>query len=214
MLGMNGSDFLFTSWSLPTELKVVSVIKNLFLRFPSRPGEPLLIEITSSPSATRALPVGVPINLTCKAWQTDNVATFVRKRPRDIQWYDAQDKPVGVKCNASIKIREKELWCTLILGSLTFGAFGNYTCQASNWYGYCSRKLFEISLQGKQKHCIEGPVIIYWGGGPLKIWRSGFKKCDPPQIGVQNIATLPFERTPKKMKHSALGVCYATKCNN
>ncbi|KAJ7394005.1 hypothetical protein OS493_003676 [Desmophyllum pertusum] len=117
-------------------------------------GEPLLIEITSSPSATRALPVGVPINLTCKAWQTDNVATFVRKRPRDIQWYDAQDKPVGVKCNASIKIREKELWCTLILGSLTSGAFRNYTCQASNWYGYCSRKLFEISLQDITDHVL------------------------------------------------------------
>ena len=122
------------------------------MRFFSLTGEPL-IQITSSPSA-HALPVGVPINLTCKAWQTDDVATFVRRRPRDIQWYDPQDKPVGVKCHAPLGKSAKELWCPLMLGALALGTFGNYTCQVNNWLDYCRRSYYEINLQGKQKHCI------------------------------------------------------------
>ena len=42
--------------------------------------------------------------------------------------------------------------CTVKVGALTDGKLGNYTCQPSNGYTYCSTKTYQVDRQqGKLK---------------------------------------------------------------
>lgn len=111
--------------------------------FPS--GEPK-INISSTPSS-KNLDIGTKTNLTCSAWQTNEMAKNPRTRPYRIDWFDPQDKRIK-ECvpewSAAILMR-----CTLELGALTHAKLGNYTCRASNAYYYCSTKRFEIKLRCK-----------------------------------------------------------------
>ncbi|KAJ7373599.1 hypothetical protein OS493_011204 [Desmophyllum pertusum] len=80
----------------------------------SQNGEPL-IKISSTPSA-QELHTGAAVNLTCKAWQTDDLA--MGYRPYKIYWYDPQDKRVGERCQAASPAA-KEMSCSLMVDPLT-----------------------------------------------------------------------------------------------
>ena len=118
------------------------------LLFSRQTGEPL-INISSTPPSNE-LSIGAAINLTCTAWQTNELAKNSMKRPHIIEWFDPQDKRIGIQCRAGSQ-PARLMNCTLEVGALTDGKLGNYTCQASNGYNYCSTKQIQIGLQGKWK---------------------------------------------------------------
>ncbi|XP_066018810.1 immunoglobulin superfamily DCC subclass member 3-like [Pocillopora verrucosa] len=104
------------------------------------------MDIFSSPP-NRKLRVGADINLTCIAWPRNDHQLYPRKWTKYIQWYDPQGSPVGAKCLQGTP-RVKELHCILMLKRSTMEQFGNYTCEAQNYYeGYCRQKVVEIELQ-------------------------------------------------------------------
>ncbi|XP_078346182.1 uncharacterized protein LOC144631592 isoform X3 [Oculina patagonica] len=118
-----------------------------------KPEEPL-IKISSTPSSNKQ-PVGAAINLTCTAWQTDELAMKnLKTRPHRIEWFDPQDERAVKVCPAGSPAAAL-MSCTLTIGILTEEKFGNYTCKARNDYNYCSSKIFPIILQD-----IERPVIV------------------------------------------------------
>ena len=118
------------------------------LTYLSQSGE-RLIKISSTPSSNK-LPIGATVNLTCTAWQTDELAMKQPKtRPHSIEWFDPQGKLVG-ECRAHTPAAVR-MTCPLMVGALTERKFGNYTCKASNGYYYCSNKRFPIRLQGKKQ---------------------------------------------------------------
>ena len=127
------------------------------LLFPCWSGEPL-IKISSTSSSNK-LPIGATINLTCTAWQTDELAmNYIRTRPHRIEWFDPQGKRVGNDCRAGWP-PAKLMKCTLDVGALTEEKLGNYTCRARNRYNYCSTKRFEIGFEKGKKKKPEWPVV-------------------------------------------------------
>ena len=105
-----------------------------------------MIEISSTPSSN-TFPINATVNLTCKAWQTDD--DDPETRPFKIYWYGPQGKRVGKGCEAA-SLAVKEMSCPLMVGPLTKDKFGVYTCKAINRkYSRCSIKIFEIRLLGK-----------------------------------------------------------------
>ena len=119
------------------------------LLFSRRTGEPR-IDISSTPPFNK-LSIGAAINLTCTAWQTEQLASKPRTKPYRIEWFDAEDKRIiEFQCQAGWP-PARRMKCTLEVGVLTEEKLGNYTCRASNWYNYCSTKKFHIGLQGKEK---------------------------------------------------------------
>ena len=85
----------------------------------------------------------------------------MKYRPYEIYWYDSQDKRVGDRCQAGSPA-VKEMSCPLMVGSLTKGKFGVYTCKAINRNHQCKKKIFEIKLTGKQ---IKTTTYNQTGGG-------------------------------------------------
>ena len=120
----------------------------VFLFFYCQTGEPR-IDISSTPPSNK-LSIGVAINLTCTAWQTEQLAKNPRTEPYRIEWFDPQDKRTGSPCWAGSP-PTRLMNCTLEVGALTKEKLGSYTCRARNWYNYCSTKKFLIGLQGKEK---------------------------------------------------------------
>ena len=119
------------------------------LLFCRQTGEPR-INISSTPPSKK-LSIGDDINLTCTAWQTEQLANNTRTKPYRIEWFDPQDKRITeFQCLAEWPPATL-MKCTLEVGALTKGKLGNYTCRASNWYNYCSTKKFHIGRQGKEK---------------------------------------------------------------
>ena len=118
------------------------------LLFSRRTGEPR-INISSTPPSDK-LSIGAAINLTCTAWQTEQLAKNPRKKPYRIEWFDTQDKRIGFQCEAKWPPASL-MKCTLEVGALTEEKLGNYTCRARNWYNYCSTKKIQIGPQGKEK---------------------------------------------------------------
>ena len=117
----------------------------VFFTYLSRSGEPL-IEISSTPPL-KELPIGASINLTCTAWQTDELAMKDPKtRPLRIEWFDPEDRRIS-ECQAESPPAAR-MKCTVMVSALKEEKFGNYTCKASNDYNYCSSKRFPIRLQG------------------------------------------------------------------
>ena len=114
-----------------------------------RTGEPR-IDISSTPPSNK-LSIGAAINLTCTAWQTDQLARNPRTKPYRIEWFDTQDKRINeFQCRAEWP-PARVMKCTLEVGTLTEEKLGNYTCRARNWDNYCSTKKFHVGLQGKEK---------------------------------------------------------------
>jgi len=112
-------------------------------------GEPQ-INISSSPPSNK-MSIGAAINLTCTAWQTDQLPKHSWTKPHIIEWFDPQDKRIGSRCRARRPLA-RLMKCTLVVGVLTDGKLGNYTCRARNAYDYCSTKKFQVGLQqGKKK---------------------------------------------------------------
>ena len=112
-------------------------------------GEPR-INISSTPPSKK-LSIGAAINLTCTAWQTDQLPKDSRKNPHIIEWFDPQDKRIGSQCQAGSP-PARLMKCTLVVGALTNGKLGTYTCRARNAYNYCRTKKFQVGLkQGKKK---------------------------------------------------------------
>ncbi|XP_078348610.1 uncharacterized protein LOC144633644 [Oculina patagonica] len=115
----------------------------------TKAGEPL-INISSTPTSDN-FPIGSTINLTCTAWQTDELAMKNPKtRPHRIEWFDPQDERAVKVCPAESPAAAL-MNCTLMVGALKEKNFGNYTCKASNGYNYCSNKRLPISLQDIQR---------------------------------------------------------------
>ncbi|XP_066024224.1 fibroblast growth factor receptor 4-like [Pocillopora verrucosa] len=113
------------------------------------------INISSSPPS-RTLFVREALNLTCIAWPKSEDELLPRRRIKYIQWYDPQNSPVGVICIGSQQ--RKKLRCTLMLKGLTLAQFGNYTCEAENYYvGYCRRKTVEIGQAFLAPETVEDP---------------------------------------------------------
>ena len=116
-----------------------------FLRFSLQTGEPQ-INISSTPPSNK-FSIGAAINLTCIAWQTDEMMKKDKNTgPRIIDWFDPQDKPIGTRCKAG-STPARPLKCPLEVGALLDGKLGNYTCRASNGYNYCSTKVFQVDRQ-------------------------------------------------------------------
>ena len=124
--------------------------------FPS--GEPK-INISSTPSSNN-LAIGATINLTCTAWQTDDMARNPRTKPYKIEWFDPQDRRVGDSCRAGFPVALL-MRCTLMVGALTDENLGNYTCRARNFYNYCSTKRFEIKLRGKHEKMQNAKCLLF-----------------------------------------------------
>ena len=134
-------------------------------------GEPL-INISSTPPSNK-LPIGAAINLTCSAWQTEELAKKApRTRLQRIEWFDPRDRRIGDECRAESPAAAS-MKCTRMIGALTEEKFGNYTCKASNGYNYCSNKRFSITLQGKhrQHECLWMKTfnVKFKAGGERKV---------------------------------------------
>ena len=118
---------------------------SIVLRFSRQTDEPQ-ISISSTPPSNKQS-IGTAINLTCTAWQTNELAKNPRTRPYKIEWFDPQDKQIkGSQCKAgwpSARIMK----CTLEVGALMDGKLANYTCKARNWYNRCSTKIFQVDHQ-------------------------------------------------------------------
>ena len=117
---------------------------SIVLRF-SRQTDAPQVNISSTPPSNK-LSIGTAINLTCTAWQTNELAKKPSKRPYIIDWFDPQDQRIGKKCQAGSE-PAKIMKCTLEVGALTDGKLLNYTCRARNWYHHCSTKIFQVDHQ-------------------------------------------------------------------
>ena len=118
-------------------------------RFSLQTGEPQ-INISSTPPSNK-LSIGAALYLTCTAWQTNDLAMDPNKRPHIIEWFDPQNKRIGLQCRAGSK-PARLMKCLLEVGTLTDGKLGNYTCRATNGYNYCNTKRFQVDhQQGKSK---------------------------------------------------------------
>ncbi|XP_020628948.1 peroxidasin homolog isoform X2 [Orbicella faveolata] len=102
----------------------------------NNPGEPR-IEITP-PSSKLHVTVNETVNLTCTAWQADSHKSE-KTKPKQIEWFDPQDKRFGNKCYADSP-RATHMSCTVTVSALTNETFGNYTCRARNGIDVCSTK--------------------------------------------------------------------------
>ena len=114
------------------------------------------MDISSSPENNR-LPTGVSIALTCTAEPKTIDRGYRDRWVNYIEWYDPQNKETGVKClqPSNRRAHKLKLSCPLVLKNLTVDKFGRYTCQAGNNYrNHCTRKSFEIVIQGKQTRII------------------------------------------------------------
>ena len=111
-------------------------------------GEPQ-INISSSPPSNK-MSIGAAINLTCTAWQTDQLAKYPWTKPHIIEWFDPHDKRIGSQCQAGWP-PARLMKCTLVVGALTNGKLGNYTCRARSAYDYCRTKKIEVGLQQRKK---------------------------------------------------------------
>ena len=118
------------------------------LHFSRKTGEPQ-INISSTPPSNK-LSISAAINLTCTAWQTNELAKNPRTKPYKIEWFDPQDKRIEIQCRAGWP-PARIMKCTLEVGALADRKLGNYTCRARNWYNRCSTKRFQVALQGKGK---------------------------------------------------------------
>ena len=107
------------------------------------------INITSTQPSNQ-LSIGAAINLTCIAWQTEQLPSNPMTKPYRIEWFDPQDKPIGSQCNAKDPPTGL-MKCTLQVGALTQGKPGNYTCRARNFFNHCITKKIRIGPQGKEK---------------------------------------------------------------
>ena len=115
-----------------------------------------VVGISSSPENNR-LPTGVSITLTCTAEPRTIDRGYHDRWVNYIEWYDPQNKETGVKClqPSNRRAHKRKLSCPLVLKNLTVDKFGRYTCQAGNNYrNHCTRKSFEIVIQGKQTKII------------------------------------------------------------
>ena len=110
-------------------------------------GEPQ-INISSTPPSNK-LSIAAAINLTCTAWQTNELAKDPKTRPHVIEWFDPQDKRIGSPCLAESK-PARLIKCPLEVGTLTDGKLGIYTCRATNGYNYCNTKRFQVDHQQGQ----------------------------------------------------------------
>ena len=121
----------------------------------SNPVRPI-VDISSSPENNR-LPFGASVTLTCTAEPKTLDKGYHDRWVNYIEWYDPQNKETGAKCRqpSNIHAHKRKLSCPLVLKNLTFDKFGRYTCQAGNGYrNHCTRKSFEIVIQGKQTRLI------------------------------------------------------------
>ena len=123
-------------------------VSSTVLLFSRRTGEPR-INISSTPPSNKLL-IGAAINLTCTAWQTEQLASNPRTKPYRIEWFDPQDKRIGFQCQTGWP-PARLMKCTLEVGTLTEGKLGNYTCRARNWYNYCSTKKFKLVFKVRRK---------------------------------------------------------------
>ena len=121
---------------------------SIVLLFSRQTDEPR-INILSTPPSNK-LSIGAAINLTCTAWQTEQLAKNPRTKPYRIEWFDPQDRQMGFQCLAGWP-PARLMRCTIEVGVLTEEKLGNYTCRAWNWYDHCSTKIIEIGPKGKEK---------------------------------------------------------------
>ena len=133
-------------------------------RFSLQTGEPQ-INISSTPPSNK-LSINAAINLTCTAWQSNELAKNPWTRPYIIEWFDPQDKRIGSQCRAEWPTAIMK--CPLKVGALTNGTVGNYTCRARNVYNYCSTKKIQIGLQGK----LEKPE---WSVAQVILWSTSVR---------------------------------------
>ena len=130
-------------------------------------GEPQ-INISSTPPSNK-LSIGAAINLTCTAWQTDQLAKHSWTKPHIIEWFDPQDNRIGSRCRAG-RPPARLMKCTLVVGVLTDGKLGNYTCRARNAYDYCSTKKFQVGLQqGKKKKSLNDQFPLSSYGARVRV---------------------------------------------
>ena len=118
---------------------------SIVLRFSRQTGEPQ-VDISSTPPSNK-LSIGTAINLTCTAWQTDELAKDPRNKPYKIDWFDPHDKRIKSQCPAPGWPPAKIMKCTIKVSALTDGKPPTYTCRARNYYHYCSTKRFHIDHQ-------------------------------------------------------------------
>ena len=113
------------------------------------------MDISSRPENS-TLPIGASITLNCTAEPRRKDAVYLDRYAKYIEWYDPQDNKVVAKCEQPLKGEKiKRLSCPLVLKNLTVDKFGRYTCQAGNGYiKHCTRKSFEVVIQGKQTRLI------------------------------------------------------------
>ena len=120
-----------------------------------------VVDISSSPENS-TLPIGASITLNCTAEPRKEDAIYLDRYVDYIEWYDPQDKKDVAKCKQPSKRGKKRLSCPLALKNLTVDKFGRYTCQAGNSYiKHCTRKSFEIVIQGKQTRLIISLINNY-----------------------------------------------------
>lgn len=120
------------------------------LRFSFQTGGPHINISSTLPSNN--LSIGVAINLTCTAWQTNELAKDNKTRPHIIEWFDPQGKRIGLQCQAGLQ-SARLMKCPLEVGALTDENLGNYTCRARNSLDYLSTKRFQVDRQqGKSKN--------------------------------------------------------------
>ena len=114
-----------------------------------------VVDISLSPE-NNSFPIGASINLTCKAEPRPEDKSQISRWVKYIRWYGPQSNEVEAQCQQpDKKTREKRYSCQLVLKNLTVDKFGRYTCQAGNGYrNHCTRKSFEIVIQGKQTRLI------------------------------------------------------------
>ena len=120
----------------------------------SNPVRPV-VDISSRPENS-TLPIGASITLNCTAQPRAIDIRYMDRWVEYIEWYDLQGNKVVAKCEQPLKGEKiKHLSCPLVLKNLTVDKFGRYTCQAGNGYiKHCTRKSFEVVIQGKQTRLI------------------------------------------------------------
>ena len=131
---------------------IIHFLLSLFnLSNPVRP----VVHISSSPENS-TLPIGASITLNCTAQPRAIDIRYMDRWVKYIEWYDLQGNKVVAKCEQPLKGEKiKHLSCPLVLKNLTVDKFGRYTCQAGNGYiKHCTRKSFEVVIQGKQTRLI------------------------------------------------------------
>ena len=137
---------------------IIHFLLSLFnLSNPVRP----VVDISSRPENS-TLPIGASITLICTGEPRRKDEMYLDRYAKYIEWYDPQDNKVVAKCEQPSEKGKIRLSCPLVLKNLTVDKFGRYTCQAGNGYrNHCTRKSFEIVIQGKQTRLII-PLINNW----------------------------------------------------